>query len=338
MGIKKDTIWWSRWFSRATFLAFLSSGMLALSNINDKHVMQNIIVGSDNISATLVYLLIGSWAGVLISIVNNVVFGRRIEPDYPGMTFGSRKMQLLAIASGILGAVAMSCQLKATQDLDPSVIIALASMALVYLVIYDALWGNISWRKIRLALLAVMVGAFFASVKKLEFSLAVFSWGAVLLLVVGRSGLRALGSIADQAGSRRSDGVTFSFWRRVWFAIAATALALALSFVRGRWIDFTTILTGCFWVALLWAGLSLFFDYFGGTLRTTANRYGAVSVVTMITNFKVVLGIPLTLAVSVIWSGIFGKIPSDVNVWAVRVTGVLILFWGINCLRKTERE
>lgn len=330
--------WWGRWFSKVAFLAILSSVMVALCNINDKHVMQNIIVGSDGVSMALVYLLIGSWIRVPISIVLNVFFGKRIEPDYPGMTLGSVKMQLLAIASGFVGATATGCYLRATQGLDPSVVTALAGMTLLYLVAYDAFRGNISWKRIRLFLLAVLVGGFLASVKKLEFSLEVFSWGALFLLVLGRSGLGALASVIDQKGARSSDGVTFSFWRGIWFALSATVLALGFSFIRGRWTDFVTILTGCFWFALPWAGLSLFLAYFGGTLVTTAKRYGAVSVVSMFTNFKVVLGIPLTLIVAGILPGVIGEIPTSASVWTVRVAGALLLFWGINSLRKVNRE
>ena len=336
MSSGKESGWWTKWLGRAAFLASLSAMAAALYMTNDGYVMKSIIVGVDDVSASLVYLLLGSWAGVLISVVNNVIFGRRIDPDYPGMNFGSTKMQPMAVAAGLLGAFSTWCYLKAHQDLDPSVVAALANVAVIYLVVYDGVRGSISWRRVWPSLVAVVVGSFLVSLERLEFSFGALRWAPLLLLLIGRSGSAAFGKVVEQKGSRSSDGVTFSFWRMFWFAISATVLAVGFSAGRGSLPVFGEILKASLPHALPWVCLSLFFAYFGNTLENTAKRYGAVSVVAMFVGLQVVLGIPLTLTVNAIWPGALGELPSGVAIWVVRLVGVLFLLWGVSRVRKSD--
>lgn len=332
----KESGWWAKWFDKAEFLALLAAVASALYMTNDNYVMKSVITGSDKTCAALVFLLLGSWAGVLISLVNNVIFGRRVDPDYPGMGVGSTKMQLMAIAAGLLGAVSTYCYLKASQDLDPSIVVALASLPMVYLVVYDAVRGNINWKQIWVPLIAAIVGGFLVSRESLNlFGSLAFSGTALLLLIVGRSGSSALGKVAEQEGSRSSDGVTFSFWRMFWFAIVATGLAIGYPATRGVFPTFGETLRGALPMSIPWVCLSLFFAYFGNTLENTAKRFGAVSVVAMFVGLQTVLGVPLTLIVNGIRPGALGEIPSGVAIWIVRTVGALLLFWGVNQVRKT---
>lgn len=330
----KESGWWSRWFSRATFLSLLSAIAVALYMTNDNYVMHNVIVGSSKNGALMVCLLIGSWLGVLLSIPNNALFGKKIEPRYPGMSFASKKTQLMAVGAGLAGFLSTAFYLKASQDLDSSIVVALAKISMVYLIAYDAFRGNIDWRRVWPPFLAVFAGSFLAGITEIEFSIEAFSLGAFLLLVVGSSGATAVGEIFEQEGARDSDGVTLSFWRMFWFAVWSALLAPIGAWILGCWDEFVSILTSHFWVAIPWLFLSLFIAYFGNNLRNTAKRYEAVSIISIVLSLSVVLGIPLALIVGHISPGALGELPNDTGVWITRGVGALLLFWGIYQIRK----
>jgi len=334
----REGSWWSKWFTKAAFLALLSSVAVALGSLFNKHILQSVIISPDDTSAVLVFLLIGSWVRVPVNWGLNFIFGNRIEQDYHKLTYGSAKTQTWAVTSGIIGAIQTWCFLLAVQSLDPSVITALGGLAVIYLVFYDVIKGAVSWRKVWFVVTVVLVGGFLTSVNKFELSFSVLNWGAFLLLVVGRYGLGAVSSVVDQEGSRSSDGVTYSFWRGFWFALSSTVLVILVSYARGYWQDFVITLRQCLLVALPWNIVLFLISYFSVTLRNTASRYGAISVVSILNNFSIVLIIPLTIATNYLLPGFIGEIPSDIRVWLVRISGLLLLLWSTNSLRRLDKQ
>lgn len=320
----KETDW-----SRATFwISVIAAVLGALYLVNDTYIMHQVIVAEDAFTAVSAYLIFGGWVGTLCFLIYNAFLGKWLDHDYPGFNFGTLEMQILALISGTIAASSTALCLAGNQSLDPSLVTALANLSILYLVLYDWVGKRVSWTKIKLPALLIVGGSIFASVTRLTGGLKVTLFG-ILILLVGRCGTDALEKIVRQRGGKRSDAVTFTFWRMFWLSVTGTVFVIAIALTRGTSYELTTLLRTIWKPALPWVLLTMLFVFFFNTLLQKAMKTWVLSKISMVVSLQIALGIPLTLIADHLWPGVFGEIPTDFNVWMLRAVGVLLMILGV---------
>jgi len=292
-------------------------------------------VSEDAFTSVSTYLIFGAWIGTICMLFYNRLFGKWIDGDYPGFNFGTRKVQTFALISGAIAAGSTTFCLMGNQSLDPSLVTALSNLSIIYLVGYDILRRNISFKDIVVPMALVVLGSVFASVTKISGGFEITLLG-ILILLVGRCGTDAVEKIVRQQGVWKSDAVTFNFWRFLWLAVCGTIMAVVIAIVRGSLEKLVTLLRVIALPALPWVLLTMSFVFFFSTLLQKGLKTGAVSKVTMVVNFQIVLGIPLTLFANYLWPGVFGEIPSDLSVWIIRLVGSVLVVLGVIQLRNKK--
>lgn len=332
MSSGKEVEW-----SRAIFFVSLAAAVFgAFYLANDTFIMHQVILHEDSFTAVSAYLIFGGWVGTFCFLVYNALFGKWLDHNYPGFNFGTWKMQLLALVSGAIAASSTAFCLAGNQNLDPSLMTALSNLSILYLVLYDWVGRRIALVKIWLPALLVIGGSTLASVTRLAGGFEITFLG-ILILLIGRCGTDALERVVRQRGGKRSDAVTFTFWRMLWLTVSGTIFVTTIALARGTLISLVTLLRAIWKPALPWVLLTMLFVFFFNTLFQKALKTGAISKVSMVVNLQTVLGVPLTLLANSLWPGIFGELPSDTTVWIVRLVGMVLIVWGIIRLR-AERE
>ncbi len=326
----------SEWSGSVFLISIVAAIFGALYLANDTFIMHKVIRAKDPFTAVSAYLILGGWIGILCTLVYNALLGRRLDKNYPGFNLGTSKMQVLALVSGTIAAGSTTFALMGNQSLDPSLVIALSNLSILYLIFYDGIRGDISLRKLWLPMLLVIIGSILASVTRLTGGLEITLLG-ILILLIGRCGTDALEKIVRQRGGRRSDAITFTFWRFLWLTISGSIIVSAIALIRGTFDELTRLLITIWRPALPWILLTMFFVFFFNTLLQKAINRETVSKVSMVVNLQIVLGIPFTLAGNWLWPGVFGEIPSDSAIWIVRLVGAILIILGVVRL-KDEKE
>jgi len=332
MIVKREGTGWSR----KTFLISLTAAVFgALYLANDTFIMHRVIVYRDSFTAVSVYLVFGAWVGLICMLIYNSLFGKWIDNDYPGFNFGTRKMETFALISGAIAAGSTAFCLMGNQSLDPSLVTALSNLSIIYLVGYDSLRRNISFKNIVVPMSLVVLGSALASITKISGGFEITLAG-ILILLIGRCGTDAVEKIVRQQGVWKSDAITFNFWRFLWLAVFGTIFSLLVAFARGSINELLTLFLQIWKSALPWILLTMFFVFFFSTLLQKAMKTGAISKVTLVVNFQIALGIPLTLLLNQIAPGVFGNISQETAVWVVRSVGALMIVFGIYYLRNKK--
>ena len=103
--------------------------------IGDGYVMGHLIVSSDKLVSTLVYLTLGSLTGLTINFVLcQTPLGRLVDKSFKSISGMSKRAHVTAITSGIFSAVATGIYLWSLRTLDPSLVIPLTSLTVLYII------------------------------------------------------------------------------------------------------------------------------------------------------------------------------------------------------------
>ncbi len=325
-------------WTKSIFLASIMAAIFrALYLANDTFIMHQIIVSADLFTAVSVYLIIGGWIGTFCTLIYNSFLGKWLDKEYPGFNFGTKKMQLFAAISGIIAAGSTTFCLIGNQSLDPSLVISLSNLSILYLAIYDGIRGSISIKKFWFPALIVILGSIFASTTKITGGLQVTLLG-ILILLIGQCGTDALEKIIRQRGVWNSDAVTFTFWRFLWLSVSGTIFVIVISLLRGTFYTLLELLIFIFLPAFPWILLTMLFVFFFNTLFQKAIKNGTVSKVSLILNISIILGIPIALFGDWLKPGIFGEVPSDFLTWIVRTLGIILIISGIILINKKKES
>ncbi len=317
--------------------ALMAAVFTALYSVNDNLIMHNVILcPEDKFTAVSFYLMMGGWIGVICNYGYSVFLGKKIDKEYAGFNVGNFKMQIFAFTAGILSASSTVFYLVGSQNLDPSLVLCLANISILYLVIYDVLLKYIKIQEVILPALIVIAGSALSSITRLSGGMQITLLGITVLLL-GRYLTMSCQQIIKQRGVRASDAVIFHFWRFVWLSFSGTCLMLIIAFSRDK-LDLLIAMRKLVFPTLPWILVTMFFVFFSSVLENKAIKTGAVSKVALILNSQIVMGIPLTLMGDVFKPGVFGEIPREPFVWLIRLIGVLLIILGITFLAKKRKE
>ncbi len=320
------------WRSRheILFLTILAAVFTAVYRMMDVLTLHNYIVATDGLTAVFAYLIVGSWTGTICGVVFAYGWGKRlVDSDFNGMIFRNRKMHTSAAVAGLISSVSTLFFLWGSQLGDPGVVIALGNLIIVNTAIWDWHRKQVSLRTIALPLaLSVLGGGMAVYGGSMQAGLL-----AVLFIVVISNGLGTISEIVEQHGTRASDGVNFFIWRFAWLALTGTSLAFIVSITRGT-LPLLIATLGQATTVLPWIALTMLFVFMGISLKLTAKKKGAISIVLIVMSVQVILGYVFTFIGNLVQPGLFGQLPSDPVVWLVRIAGGVLIIWGIFCIKK----
>lgn len=327
------------------WIAVFSAIAAAIYKANDVYITHNFFNDKDN--ATVVaftYLIIGGWVGLICNFFYSIIFGKKIDQRFRKITWGSNRTQVFAFISGLFGAITTFFMLLGSSKYDPSVVIPLSSLTIVFLVFYDVSKKQITLEEILKPMIIIILGTIVISLYGLDQSIVKISFEAIALLFVFKGVFDAVGNIFSKIGvglredSKSSDAVNFAFWRFLWLTVTGTILSVVALNLMGKFSLFLDLLTKQIGVAIYFIAITMFFVFFSNTLQMYAYslREGAVSKVTMLLNVQLILGVPLTLVVALFDPIAFGNLPSNLVSWVFKILGSVLIFWGVYLLAKKK--
>jgi hypothetical protein len=313
-------------------IGFLAALCTAIYKALDNYAVHNLILASDSLTAILAYLVIGSWTGLITGIIFSISIGNKlIDSEFKGIVFNNFEMHRQAFIAGSISSGSTLFFLLGNQLGDPSVLIALANLTVLYTLLYD-IWKKqttLSQTILPLALMTIggMASAF-------NGSMAITGLGLFYIVIVS-NGLSAYSEVIEQNGVRVSDSVNFFIWRFFWLAITGTAIAIVTSLMRG----YSALLAQTIYKSLVylpWVIATMFFVFLGVGLKLYLKKTQAVSIVLLILSIQIILGYPITLIGNLIQPGVFGDIPDDFNIWSIRSIGSISIILGIITFHTTS--
>jgi hypothetical protein len=306
-------------------IGFLAAFCTAIYKALDNYVVHNLILASDSLTAILAYLVIGSWTGLITGIIFSVILGKKlIDSDFKGIAFNNFEMHRQAFIAGSISSGSTLFLLLGNQLGDPSVLIALANLTVLYTLLYDIWKKQTTLAQTILPLTLMTIGGMASAFNG---SMAITGLGLFYVVIVS-NGLSACSEVIEQNGVRVSDSVNFFIWRFFWLAITGTAIAIVTSLVRG----YSDLLAQTIYKSLIylpWVIATMFFVFLGVGLKLYLKKTQAVSIVLLILSIQIILGYPITLIGNLVQPGIFGAIPDDFNIWSIRLVGSISIILGI---------
>jgi hypothetical protein len=238
-------------------------------------------------------------------------------------------MHSQAFLAGAISACSTLFLLWGNQLGDPSMLIALGGATIIYTVFYDIFTRQTTTKIIMMPAIIVFLGSLIASFGG---SMQVTFYGVLFVLLIS-NGLSALSEIVEQRGVRASDSVNLFVWRFFWLATTGTVLALMVSSIRGK-SDLLLITLQKAWAYLPWVLITMLFVFLGIGLKLYAKKNNAVSLVILLTSVQLFMAYPITLLGDLLRPGIFGDVPSEASIWAIRIVGAGVMVWGIFLVTK----
>ncbi|MCL5011246.1 MAG: hypothetical protein M1127_03530 [Patescibacteria group bacterium] len=317
-------------------IALIAALFTSLNAAIDNYIVRSVITSQDQITAASFYLVVGSWVYIICVLICNKIFGKQLDPEYPGFTFGTRNMHKYAALSGIFGATSTLFYLRGSQMLDPSLILILGCCAVFYMAMYDVIKKNIKGKNILLPASLVILGSIMASIQHISDNIKITVWGVVLIAIVC-SGLNAFGDGTRKKGVKSADAVTFSLWRFIWLSAVATILVPSLALIRGKFCDLLEMRSMLNLNAFVWIAITMVLASLYNVLSQKALKFESLTVVFLLINSKIAMGVPITAIGNILSPGAFGNgIPEEWTSWAMRSAGAIVTFLGVFYLRKKK--
>jgi hypothetical protein len=296
----------------------------------DNFTVHNLITAPDKLTAAFAYLIIGGWTGVIAGTFLSLLLGRKLIDDkFRKIVFNNRKMQWYAFISGSISAGSTLFILLGNQLGDPSMIVALSNLIIVYTILYETFTKKADWKYLFLPSIVTITGGMMAGFSG---SLSVTAIGLFYVLVVS-NGLGAFSEIIEQEGVYASDSLNFFIWRFFWLALTGTILAIVVSLARGYLsLLLATIQQGM--IHLPWVITTMFFVFVAIGLKLYLKETQPVSVVLLILSTQIILSYPITIIGDLLQPGLFGELPTISSIWVIRIVGAILIIFGIYQIKK----
>lgn len=314
--------------NNAVLIGSLAAFSTAAYRSLDNFTVHNLITAPDNLTAAFAYLIVGGWTGVISSLGFSLILGKKlIDPEFTRLTIKNPTMHYQAFISGGIAAGSTLFLLLGNQLGDPSVLIALANLTIIYTLFYDTWKRQANLKQLLLPTTITVIGGMMTTFNG---SLSITALGLFYVLIVS-NGLDAVSKISQQQGVRCSDAVSFFIWRFFWLATIGTLIAIFVSVLRGYYpLLLATIKIGL--THLPWIVLTMFFVFLGMGLQLFLQKTQAISVVLLIFSTQLFFAYPITFLGNALRPGAFGTLPENVIIWFVRIIGAALIIFGVSKL------
>jgi len=379
--MKNEKDWWHRLSSILNRLTRSASGLVilaaifyALTTINDNYVMNNAVNHEDSWIATSAYLVICGWLITLGTLIFNclVALKERItkqvssNPDksskkkpnekYLGFELGTSRMQIYTIFAGMFAAFNMVFLLEAYQNLDPSLVLALTVVGIVYLIIYDLLRREnrkeILNKFVGISAFLIIIGALITCLVNISGEITLDPLAIIYVVFLANifwafdnvvryrykgDSIQKNSKIPNK-NSREPDKKTFIFWRAFWLSALGTIFISVLALWRGNFVELWSF------IANIWTNVAPL------ALRTVILVYAfqlpyqqaldmgteKISKITMRLMLQIIFGVIISGIIVYLFDPLaFGKqFPIDPTTWTFRFIGMSVLIIGIVLTRK----
>lgn len=311
-------------------LTLISTLFAAIFQSMDNITMHNFVKIENNFLASLCFLVYGAWNSFFVALLLTPFLGKRfIDPDYRGLSWGTKAMRRDAIFAGIFISFSTYGYIEASRIADPSIICALSVSVIIYTALIDSYKKNIQWKKVLLPTFLAVSGGLLAAYSgqwKVTF------W--VFFLIVFVSNLPwSLVEFAEQRGAREIDSVNFFLWRGFFLALSCTVLAVSIALLMG---ELNTLIMG--WEGLLryewWIAATMVIVWLSVGLKITAKKVALVSSVMIIRSLEIIIAYPITLLGHSFRPNVFGELPTDRGIWLLRLLGAACIIIAIMLVPK----
>ena len=322
------------WQSQNAALAplFLAVILTVTYKLGDGYVMGHLIKSNDKLIATLVYLTMGAIVGLIINfLLCQTPIGKLVDPSFQSIHGVSLKAHRGAAISGFFAALSTGIYLWSFRTLDPSIVVPLTSLAVLYIGIVESITRKVAFRRVLPSILLVLSGVAIASIH--EGTNWAVTGGTLIVLLLVYNVLNAVGELVSKGGVDQSDAISFGFWRFFWLVIAAVFIAVGTSVATGHFGDYIVALAGSVGAIPFIIGVMVVVFFANGW----ANRGLALSNATtknLVMTGQVVISVFATALVGLILPGVFPSAPTTVFEWTLRLVGTALLMWGVLRLRK----
>jgi hypothetical protein len=319
--------WQSETSNRVVFVLVVAALATTAYMVNDNHIVQNVIKSADDFSSAMAYLTLGGWVGLALNwLFCQTPIGRVIDPSFVKLTGMSARSQWSAFGAGAIGALSTLFLLWSFQYSDPSVILPLSNITILYVFAFELITGRLNWRQAWLPVVLVVSGTLLFTYDILVGS--ALSGIGFLTIVVFRNMIAGVGELLEGAGVISDNATSFGFWRFFWLTIVGTVLAITTTLVRGQMDNYLQALVST-WDGIGWIVLTMFFVFFGMGLKNAAKKYVSVSKVMSYMTISIVLALPVTLLVNYLAPGTFEGVSTDWMTMLLRFGGAILIVWGI---------
>lgn len=322
----------SWWRGRAIPVLLLAAILTVLYKLGDAYVVTHLIKSPTPLVATFTYLVLGATIGLVINfLLCQTPAGKLIDDSFTSIKTIDAGAMKFAFVTGLLGAVTTVVYLWAFRTLDPSLVVPLSSLMLVYIVVVDVFRGKTKLGMILPSLILVLLGTTVASINtKVDWQITL---GTLVLLLVVHNGLNALGEILSKEAVDRSDPVTFNFWRFFWLTVSAYVLAISSVLLMGKMGEFTTALVNNM-SATLFVVVVMIVVFFASGYANKGLKMSNASVKNLVMSLPPVFAVLATAAVNLAVPGTFALAPATGFEWLLRFLGAVLITWGVVRLRR----
>ncbi|MCE9541281.1 hypothetical protein K8R03_01830 [Candidatus Kaiserbacteria bacterium] len=316
------------------WLGIVAALLSAVYRVMDNYTVHNLVVGPKGVTTAFAYLVIGACTAAIVIPVLTLIFGRFLDPHFKGFVWGNRHMHWNAFISGFFAAGSTLFLLWGTQYGDPGALAALTTPTIVFTGLYEILWARtLSMRAAVLPILAATVGSFCGAWNG---SFGATLTGFVLVFVVSNI-IGAAGEIRETNGVKAVNAMNLMVWRFIWLAVTATATALAVSFLSGQLEALQTQIHRSLTPASVSFIVVTFGFVFGGIgLKLVLKRDHAVSVILIVMSLQVFITSGAAWFGNWYYPGTFGDTAYPWWVWPIRLTGLILLTWGVYRVSKVR--
>jgi len=335
---KQKSSW--QWRQSGVFLALLAALFTAFIFTIDTQVMTNVIKHDQRLIAVLVYLTLGSWIGVVFNYIYNHLFARHLDPTFTRERVFSGKSGLYVMAAGVSAGLGTFSYLFVAGKGDPSVLIALSTLSVVYLALYDGVKtrGTKLLKGTLAALMCVTGVALVSYTGTLNGTAQTIPLTDILLVAVAFSGFDTVAMICmGKLAEAKEDMVSAAFWRFFWLSVTATVLSPIVASSYGYFSEYARLMGLVFWKAFPWVLLLMFFAYGGNVLTALAQKFEKASTVKVVKNTQSLLAVPLTLLFAWLLPDMF-DVPAWGPVWVWRMLGGTLIMLAIWLVPKKKKD
>lgn len=323
-----------RYNVKLLWLGIVAAFLSAAYRIMDNYTVHNLVTGPKGITTAFSYLVIGACMAAVVIPVLTIAFGKSLDPHFKGFVWGNKEMHWNAFISGSFAAGSTLFVLWGTQYGDPGALVALTTPTIVFTGLYEILWARtLSMRAATFPILAATIGSFCGAWSgSFEATLTGFVLVFVFSNIIG-----ATGEIRERHGVKAVNAMNFMIWRFIWLAITATGIAVAASSLSGNLDELTTrIFDSLTLETFVFVAVTFCFVFGGIGLKLVLKRDHAVSVV------LIVMSLQVFIASGVAWfgnwyhPGVFGDTTYPWWVLPIRLTGLVLLIWGVYRISKVR--
>lgn len=317
-------------------LSILAAIFLAMGKVGD-NVVQNAAfkVEDQDLVSAITFVIVGSWIGTILGFICASLFGKKIDPNFKGLSLKTKEFHKWAIISGLFGVGSTLFYLLGSLKNDPSVVNALVSIAFIYVVIYEIVMKRIKKPKSFLVpAMLVFLGSILTSLIAVKDSLEVTFTGLIFVGLLAAS----LGAVSEVTGKTASDAggkdpINLQAWRFLWFAVFGTPILVTFTYLTGNFpLLLNTMQEGLVKSGFgLGIALLMLVVFFGEAIKQYLKiAHNSVSKALLATLCATIFVYPIAIVGEIARPGMYGSpLPTDIKVWIGRLAGASILVLGL---------